>query len=188
MYGRRDLRFIIGFGIVIILIIISLIIIIGHHPVVHHQKPLESYTNNPTAQVAMLIDGPVNAESLHNQVQVFITNTGTTINTFRGYNGQVINSKHFYLSVNGFHVLLRSLAYAGFMNGSNNPKLSEASGYCPNGTTYIFSLDANGNQIQRYWTTSCGGTHTFNGNLGLTLQLFQAQVPDYGNMINNLNL
>ena len=188
MYGRRDLRFIIGFGVVIVLVIIALVIILGHHPVTHHQRPLESYTNDPTAQIAMLIDGPVNAESKHNQVQVFINNTGTTINTFRGYNDQVINSKHYYLSVNGFHVLLRSLAYAGFMEGNSNPQLSEASGYCPTGNTYIFSLDDNGKQLQRYWTTDCGGTHTYNGDFQLTLSLFEAQVPDYSSLTSNLNL
>lgn len=188
MYGRRDLRFLIGFGVVIVLIIIALVIILGHHPAVHHQRPLESYTNDPTAQVAMLIDGPVNAESEHNQVQIFITNTQTTINVFRGYNNQVIESKHFNMSVNGFHVFLRSLAAAGFMQGNNDPALSEASGYCPTGDTYIFSLNDNGSQIQRYWTTDCGGVHTYNGSLGLTTQLFEAQVPGYGDIVSNLNL
>lgn len=188
MYGRRELRFLIGVGVVIILIIIALIIILGHHPAVNHQRPLESYTNDPTAQVAMLIDGPVNAVSQHNQVQIFITNSQTTINIFRGYNDQVISSKHFNMTVNAFHVFLRSLATAGFMEGSNNPALSEASGYCPTGDTYIFSLNDNGSQVQRYWTTDCGGTHTYNGNLSLTTQLFEAQVPGYGNMVGSLNL
>ena len=172
------------------LVIIAIILIVsgggGKKP--STVKPMAAYAGDPSAQVAMLIDGPVNAVSLHNQVQVIITNSVTTINVFQGYNDQVINSKNYPMTEAAFHVFLRSLEYANFNSGSSDPSLAQASGYCPTGDRYIFTYNLGGKQLQRYWATSCGGTHTYNGNLGLTLQLFEAQVPNYNNLTSGLNL
>jgi hypothetical protein len=149
---------------------------------------MASYANDPTAQVAMLIDGPTSAPSLHNQVLITITNSVTKMLIFQGYNDQVKASYAFPMTDAAFHVFLRSLEYAGYNSGSNNPALSQASGYCPTGDRYIFTFDADGVQKQRYWATNCGGPGTYEGNLDLTIQLFEAQVPNYSNLTGNLNI
>ncbi|MCL4357582.1 hypothetical protein M1512_01650 [Patescibacteria group bacterium] len=189
MFGSRQLQFLLGLGVAIALIIVILLIVFipsGHKKVT--TKPMAAYANNPTAQVAMLIDGPTNAPSLHSQVQVYITNSITTINIFRGYNDMVVKSSIFPMDEAAFHVFLRSLEYAGYNDGITNSKLAQASGICPLGDRYIFTFNVNGVQKQRYWQTSCGGLHTYNGNLQLTLSLFQAQVPGYSSIISGTNL
>ena len=177
-------------GLAVVLVIVLLIVIFSHvgGPPSPTPKPMAAYANNPSAQVAMLIDGPVNAVSEHNQVLIAITNSQTTVNVFKGYSNQVLKSESFTMDEPAFHVFLRSLEYASFNSGSNNPKLSQASGYCPTGNRYIFTFKVNGKQVQRYWATSCGGTHTFDGNLSLTITLFQAQVPHYGSYVSGLNI
>lgn len=188
MFRSRQLRFLISVGLAIVLVVVLLIIAFSRSPSVPHGKPMASYANNPTAQVAMLIDGPVDAVSLHNQVQIVITNSSTTINIFQGYDNQVMKSRNFPMTEASFHVFLRSLEYANYNSGSNNPKLSQASGYCPTGDRYIFTFDVNNAQVQRYWASTCGGAHTYNGNLSLTITLFQAQIPQYNNLVTGLNL
>ena len=190
MLRSRQTRFFMGVGLAIALLVILLVVIFSHSsgPQLATPKPMAAYAADPTAQVSMLIDGPVNAVSEHNQVQIIINNSLTTINILTGYDGAVKSSSSFPMSVSAFHVFLRSLEYAGYNNGSNDPKLSQASGYCPTGDRYIFSFDDNNHQISRYWSTSCSGVHTYNGDSGLTLQLFEAQVPDYATLTSNLNL
>ena len=191
MYRNRQFRFLLGVGLVIVLLAILFIVIFtrgSSAPPTHLPRPMASYSTDPTAQVAMLIDGPVNAISEHNQVQVVVTNSNTTINIFQGYNDQVIRSSVYPMDEAAFHVFLRSLESAAFNSGSNDPSLSQASGYCPTGDRYIFSFNVDGRQLERYWTTSCGGTHTYNGNLNLTVTLFEAQVPDYVNLISGINI
>jgi len=190
MYGNKNWRFLLGIGLIVVLIGILLIIILNHTPAtIKQQKPMAAYANNPTVQVAMLVDGPVNAVSLHNQVLVVISNSQTTFKIFQGYNDHTIQEKTYPMTDAAFHVFLRSLEYANFNQGKTTPGLSQASGYCPTGDRFIFTYDRNGRQIERFWSTSCGGDpHTFDGNLGLTEQLFVNQVPNYSNMISNLNL
>ncbi len=190
MIRSRHLHFIIGMGLAIILVIVLLALIIFQHsgPKVKTPLVMASYANNRTAQVAMLIDGPVNAVSLHNQVQVVVTNSVTTFNIFVGYDDQLVSTHSYPMTVASFHVFLRSLEFANFNSGSNNPSLSQASGYCPTGDRYIFSFDVNSRQVERYWATNCAGPHTYYGDLSLTLALFQAQVPNYQDMISSLNL
>lgn len=190
MYKRRELRFLIGLGLSIVLIVILFIFIFTHHSSPQpSQRALASYSSDPTAQVALLIDGPVNAESEHNQVQIVISNSDATINVFSGYNDKVVNTKNYYLSEAGYNVFLRSLEYAGFMKGTNDPALANASGYCPTGDRYIFSFNDAGQQKWRYWQDSCGGDpHTFDGNFNLTMQLFEAEIPSYSDITGNLNI
>jgi len=190
MYWSKNLRFLIGAILVSILLIVLIVVAIGHKSSnLATQKPMASYANNPTAQVSMLIDGPVSAPPQHNQVQEIVSNSQTTINIIQGYNYHIIKTQSYPLSDAGFTVFLRSLEFAGFNKGTNNPSLSQASGYCPTGDRYIFTFKVNGKQVQRYWTTNCSGvSHTFDGSLGLTTQLFQNMVPNYGTLTQNLNI
>ncbi|MGH7234079.1 MAG: hypothetical protein ACREF7_01365 [Candidatus Saccharimonadales bacterium] len=190
MFRSRHFRFIVGVVLAIILIIVLLFVILFRPSGTPTQqiRPMASYASNPTAQVAMLIDGPINAVSEHNQVQVIITNSDTTINIFTGYDDTLVSSHSFAMSVAAFHVFLRALETANFNSGTNNPELSQASGYCPTGDRYIFTFDVNNRQLERYWSTSCGGIHTYNGDTGLTLTLIESQVPGYLNFSSNLNL
>jgi hypothetical protein len=190
MFRSRHLRFIIGISLAVILVIVlfALIVFQPSGPKAKIPLPMASYAGNSSAQVAMLIDGPVNAVSLHNQVQVVVSNSATTFNIFSGYDDNLVLTHSYPMSVASFHVFLRSLEYANFNSGSNNPALSQASGYCPTGDRYIFSFDVNNSQVERYWATNCGGTHTYDGNLNLTLTLFEAQVPNFQEMTNSLNL
>lgn len=136
----------------------------------------------------MLIDGPVNAPSDHNQVQIVINNSSITLNVFKGYNDTVVKSRVYPNTEASFHVFLRSLEVAQFTNGVNDPNLKQASGYCPLGDRYIFTFNDAGQQKQRYWATGCGDKHTFNGDLNLTRTLFTKQVEDYSSLTSGANI
>jgi hypothetical protein len=152
-------------------------------------RPLVSFVNS-NATVSMEIDGPVNANSTHNQVLITVGSSSATIQARQGYDGDVVKSSTYPNTQTSFSAFLHSLQYAGFTEGNSASSLSNELGYCPTGDRYIFMVQQNGNTLERYWTTQCSNStpHSFEGNTSLVYTLFQAQIPDYSSVVQNLNL
>ena len=138
------------------------------------------------AVVRLTIDGPINADQNHQSVQITVGNDDTTYQQFQGYEGTVANQQTFANNQTAYSNFLYALGHGGFLLGDGSKKLANEKGYCPLGNRYVFELIEGGDTIQRYWATSCGNPKTYKGNLGLTLTLFQAQVPNYSDLISNL--
>lgn len=152
-----------------------------------HTKSLVDYAST-NAQVSLLIDGPINADSLHNQVLITVDNTNVTYEHIKGYQGDAVSTKLFANNEPAYDAFLHALMRVGFSLGDNNPALRDYQGWCPTGNRYIFKLSQDGKTIQQYWNTSCNHTKTYLGNTGLTIQLFQAQVPDYSGLTHDIPL
>lgn len=186
---RQHMRYIIGFFITIGLLILLIVLLLsgGGSPKKTSQKKLEDYAAT-NAQVRVTIDGPVNAASLHEQVRITVDNSNVTFEHIKGYDGDVVDTQVFANTENSYDVFLHALRHAGFSRGNNTASLRDEKGYCPTGDRYIFELIQDDNDIQRYWSTSCGGIKTYLGATGLTLQLFRLQVPNYQKATSKINL
>ena len=184
------MKYFIGFLVTLGLIIILILLLLRgggkpKAPVV--QKTLDSYAST-SAEVRLTIDGPVNANSQHNQVRVTVDNNEVTFEQIQGYSGDVVKTQGYANTQDAYLVLLRSLTLAGFNKGSNTSALKDDRGYCPLGDRYIVEIIQNNQDIERYWTSNCGSPKTFLGNINLTLSLFDAQVPDYQSLVSNIAL
>lgn len=181
------MRFLIGILVAIGLLVLILVLIFtgGGGP---RQKAIQlgDYANT-SAVVRLTIDGSVSAPETHRQIQIAVGNNQSTLNIIKGYSGQVISSKSYDNSVASYQVFLLSIGRFGFTSGSSNPKLQDERGYCPLGVRYIFELQNGSNELERYWTSSCGGG-TFRGNTDVIIALFQRQIPDYSSLAGNVNL
>lgn len=184
------MRYFIGFMVVLGLVILLIILLLGgggKHRAAIGTRNLVDYASTD-AQVSMTIDGPVNAVSLHQQIRVTVDKNDVTFEQMSGYDGNVVNTQIFANTESAYNVYLHALGHAGFTLGDNNPALRDESGYCALGDRYIFELTQDGKILERYWSTSCGNTKTYKGNLSLTLTLFQNQVPGYSNLTGNVQL
>lgn len=183
-------RYFIGLMIVIILLILLIILIVnsGGSNVPSGMQPLPSYANtNATAR--LIINGPIVSSQNHNVVEIIVSNTTATLEVQQGYSGNIIKSKTYNNSINSYSNFLYALEHANFTAGNPAKSLQNYRGYCPTGDTYVFELRQNGHNIEQYWATNCSGTpHTFGGHLNLNITLFQQQIPDYSNLINNVNI
>jgi len=182
------MRYFIGFLVTIGLIIVLILLLFhgGSKPQVPStSKTLDSYAGT-NADVRLTIDGPVNAAENHTQVQVDVSQTETTYNQIQGYNDTVVNNQNFANTQNSYAAFLFALERAGFTKGNTNSDLQDERGYCPLGDRYVFELRQGGKDLERYWATTCGGIKTYDGNVSLTVQLFQAQVPGYGTLTQDL--
>lgn len=183
------MRYFIGF-LVSIGLIITLIILLfsgSSSPKQATPKLLSSYAGT-NAVVQMTIDGPVTAQQTHTQVRVTVGRDQATFQQFQGYDGIIVKSKSYDNTANSYNVFLRALAHAGFTQGNKNATINDSTGYCPLGEVYTFELIDSGNQLEKFWTTSCGSPKTFTGNASLVTSLFRSQIPDYQTLIQNINL
>jgi len=191
MKGVAGMKYFVGFMASVIIIIIMLLVSLGNSgkkPATKSQpKTLVSYANTD-ASVRMIIDGPVTADQTHYQIRVNVSRDKTIYEQINGYEGNVIKSEAFENNQNSFSNFLSALEKAGYMRGDKQAENSNYLGYCPLGNRYIFSLSKGSEKLQQYWATSCGSPSTYLGSLNLTLKLFKAQVPDYYNLSDNLNL
>jgi hypothetical protein len=182
-------RYYIGFLITFLLLLLLVILFI--HP---SNKPNVPSIHMPLADYAttgsyarLTIDGPTNADIEHQQVQITVNASNVTFAQLQGYNGKVVVQEQFANSLNAYSAFLKSLALGGYTQGNTSSALRSEQGYCPLGDRYIFELNQGGSDIERLWATSCPGiTKTYDGNLPLTLDLFEAQVPNYINLVRNV--
>lgn len=175
-------RYFIGLFVVIILIIILIILIVGSGgkpKVAGAQINLVNYANT-NAVAKLTIDGPVSAPQNHYQEQISVSTSSATIELIQGYNGNVIKSQSYANTEASYSVFLRAIDFAGFTLGNTAKNLQNENGYCPLGQRYIFEFNKNGQDMERFWSTDCGyGPHSFNGQVGLNLTLFERQIPNY---------
>jgi hypothetical protein len=140
------------------------------------------------AVVRLTTDGPIVADQNHQALRITVGQDDTTYEQIQGYQGTVVKQQNFVNNQNAYSNLLYALGRVGFLRGDDRKDLANEKGYCPTGNRYIFELIEDGNDIQRYWATSCGNPRTYKGNLNLTLTLFRAQVPGYSDLTQGLSL
>jgi hypothetical protein len=189
---ENPVRYFIGFMVTVLLLII-LIVLLFHGgknktTVPTTATPLYDYATSGS-EVRMTIDGPINADEDHQEVQVTVSQSVVTYDQIQGYEGTVVNQQEFANNEPAYDAFLRALVISGFTDGSTSSVYANDEGHCSQGDRYIFELIQNGSDLERFWTTSCPGVnHSFYGQMPLTMQLFQAQVPGYNSLTQNLSL
>lgn len=194
MYGEsKNWRYLIGFGLVIILLFFIIFMIVrgggsSEGKIPETKKELTSYADSSDAVVTSRLIGPITAAQDHYEVEINVSNSQATVDLISGYDGNVIDSRSYPLTTEAFREFLSALDKVGFTKGNTDEALRNDQGYCPTGQRYIFEMRDGANNIQRFWTTSCNGTKTYKGNRSATLNLFQKQIPDYNDFVNNSDL
>jgi len=184
------MRYFIGFFATVLLIILLIVLLVrggNNKPKTANQpKPLSSYSAT-NSEVSLTIDGPVVANSLHRQIQIRVDRDNATYEQFTGYDGQSVNQQQFSNTENAYEAFLLALQQAGFTNGDKTVTQEER-GFCPQGQRFIYVLKQDDKVISRYWAATCGTTRSYLGNVSLTNNLFQAQIPGYNKLIQGVNL
>lgn len=184
------MRYLIGFlGVIAILILIIVLVVRGGGNSANGPGAVDlaDYITS-SSQVRMTTDGPVSASETHQSVRISVNQNEATIDIFKGYEGDVTASKTYPMNPNSYAVFMLSLKRAGFTLGNADPKFKDERGYCALGSRNIYELYDDGRQTQRYWGMACSKDGTFKGNGPLVRQLFELQIPAYGELTSNLNL
>jgi len=186
------MRYFISFLLIVGLVILAFILVftsIFKGGTINNSQSLVSYADTDT-QVEMIIDGPINADQSHNELQMTVGASLSQINLQQGYQGTVIKSDNYANNTSSYAEFLQALYLVGFSRGNTSPKANnDPRGYCADGDRYSYIIvNSNGTDIEKFWSTSCGGEGTFNGVPASVLNLFIAQMPDYTTIVANSDL
>lgn len=182
-----SLRYIFAFLVTIGLIVLILFLIFGGHgsaPTAKQTSLIKYLNTGSTAQ--LLVDGPINAERNHQQLEIDVNATQVIFTLFQGYQRTPVNTQTYANNSNAYAAFVYGLQRAGFSLGNSDEALSDERGYCVSGNRYIYTFNDGSKELFRYWSTSCGQA-TFKGNISTVQYLFKNQVPDYDTQTNNLS-
>lgn len=151
-------------------------------------KSLVSYATTD-ADVVMLIDGPVQSDQTHQSLRITVGRDQNTIELMNGYEGEVLNRESFPSNSTAYAAFLKALDKAGFNSPVSKSISTDERGYCPLRNRFIYTIEENGAQKQRAWTTSCG-TGNYTGVQSLTRRLFINQIPteSFNDMLRGVGL
>lgn len=184
------MRYFLGFLVAIGLIVLVFILIIrgltGGPKQSNVQTLLTDYSKTETV-MRITVDGAVNADQQHRKVRITVGRDENVLETLRGYQDEVIETKTYPNNEESYYTFLRAIQLQGYTKGIDDPERADERGQCPTGKRYIFEIVTGNATVQRFWKTSCG-PGTFNGNSGTIRLLFQKQVPDYSKMTRGLGL
>jgi len=181
------MRYFIGYIITIGLLIVLILFLVsggggkksGHGAAV--PKLLNSYAYTD-AEVRLVLDGPINADENHQTIDITVDSLDATYTQTQGYDGTVVNSQTFPNTQNSYYAFLTALMQEDYTAGTSLTGFNSDTGLCPLGDRYNFEIIQNGQMLQNYWSTTCGGVATFKGNIPSTLDLFEAQIPNYDSL------
>lgn len=185
------MKYFLGFLAVVTLVVVVFIIVLrgftggGEKP--PQQVNLMDYTNSQTV-VKLTVTGPVTADSKHQGYRITVGRDASTIEIVQGYENNVVNAKTYPNNSAAYADFLRALQLQNFTKGDPDPDRSDTRGVCPNGNRYTYEVETGSDTIQRFWSTSCGGAGTFQGNGSSIRTLFIRQIPDYSTLTAKLNV
>lgn len=183
-------KYFVGFLLAIGLIVLVVVLIIRALTSPHKgPTPLDlpSYATSDV-RMQLTIDSPITAPATHNDIILTVGDVQSTLIVTQGYDDSIIDLKNYPMTSSAYGVFLKAIALNGFTKGNSNPALADEKGHCASGDRVIYEvLDANGNDLQRYWSSSCGAG-TFSGNIAAIRQLFVKQFPDYATQTEKVNL
>jgi len=184
------MRYFIGFLTIVALVVAVFIIVLrgfsGTSNKPKTQTNLIDYANTQTV-VRYTVDGPVNADQIHQGYRITVGRDANTMEIIKGYQNNVIKAQTYDNNTEAYSNFLRALQLQNFTKGSADASKSDERGVCPNGNRYTFEIETAGQVTQRFWTTSCGGG-TFLGNSQTIRTLFQRQIPDFSKLTASVNL
>ncbi len=181
------MRYIVGFLIGIGLIVLTFILIVrifsgGGDEARPREINLNSYSTTDTV-MRLTMDGPVVADAQHQQIRITVGRDQVLFERFVGYQGDIADTKTYPNNPDAYSEFLKALDVAGYKLGNaDGPK--DERGFCPTGQRFIYEAIGDGENILRWWQTSCGNSQgNFEGRGVDIRNLYKKQVPEYRQLI-----
>lgn len=139
------------------------------------------------SEVRLTIQGPVVSEQEHRRVVISVTRNEARLQIIHGYQNTVASTSVFTNNEAAYAEFLSALDLLGFTRGDDNEALSDDRGHCPTGIRYV--LQASGTDLNtRYWASTCRDEANSAANVSTVRTLFEAQIPNYSELTQDVDL
>lgn len=173
-YIRPIIAGLVGLGVVVLIIVLFVKLLTGGKSQPLHQVDVGKYANT-SATATLTIDAFTNIDQEHHVVKISVSNTQNVIDVMKGYQGSILTSQTYPNNPTAFGVFLQTMKLLNFSRGKSVNV--DYRGYCPTGDRYTYEFSDGSTQLFSYWSTSCGGQGSFEGNAGAVRQQFERQIP-----------
>lgn len=189
------MRYILGvFGVIVLLLLIVILIVRGgsNTPTTtgetrEKQVVLTDYLDKP-ATFILNTRGEINADEEHRSIRISVSAAERTVEIMEGYNGTVTTRQTFSNNSNAYQVFLKALDSAGFSREKES-SIPDPSGICPLGKLYDYILRDGSQEVMSTWNTSCTKKNgSFGGDGSTVRKLFEAQIPNYSDIVKGTEL
>lgn len=184
------MRYFIGFIAVVILVVGVFILVLkgfsGSDTPKKTDVTLTDYANSST-KVKFEADGPVVADQNHQGYNITVGRDAVTLEVTKGYGNEVVRAQTYSNNSEAYGEFLRALQLQNYTKGLQDPARADMRGFCPTGSRFVFTIENGSGNLQRYWTSTCGGG-TFKGNSQAIRNLFARQVPDFNKLTADVRL
>jgi hypothetical protein len=131
--------------------------------------------------------GEITGDDAFRGVRISVTPNSRLVEVLAGYDKRVIRKKQYINTQNGYAQLLTALSAAGFTSQQSSPYKTE-DGRCPFGNRYTYHLFEDGKEISYLWDGTCNEKGTLRGKQDDIGQLFEAQITDYDDVLEDIDI
>jgi len=141
------------------------------------------------AKVTLNVRGRVVNDNEHRQLQITVGKTAVQSVLYQGYQNTILDTYQANNNVDAYRTFLSALLNAGFTNKQEARKGLSFEGACSN--ALLYELEVTGDNLGqgvpgKSWATSCSKDDgTFAGSIGAVTRLFEDQVVDYNDFVND---
>jgi hypothetical protein len=191
------MRFFFGFLAFLAAVVVVILLIFGivknfnagNKPVVN----VSSYTLNDDKALdgvaRYTVSGPVVADENYRQIVMTISKSARTVEVQKGYGKVVEKTSTLPNTPAAFKAFLGALDAAQFTSKKDISGNLDPRSICVSGNKYFYEFALNGEKKVDTWTSSCSFKNgSFGGNSEGTAQIFRAQIPNYSDITNGVNL
>lgn len=142
-----------------------------------------------SATFSYTIHGRLVGETERRSVRISITPSERRIEILNGYNNVVERTATFPNTTAGYKEFVAALEHNGYAK-TRKTTVTDVAGMCATGNQYLYVTKTSNNETPiNTWSTSCSNAEgTFGGKATAIRGLFQAQIPDYNQQLDDVRL
>lgn len=141
-----------------------------------------------SARVVYELHGELVGDDQRQAIRITIDRNQRVFEVLDGYRRDVVQKETFNNNPAAFEEFMYGLERAGFTN-DKEPQFDTEKGVCPNGNITIYKLSEKSDDISRLWSASCDeDLGSFDGNERTVEDLFEDQIPEYRDLVRDLEI
>lgn len=139
------------------------------------------------SRVSVTTIGRLVGNESHNSIRIVVTPVERRLEILNSYSNNATRTETFPNTQEAYENFLAGLSGQGFLNYKNT-NVQDQRTVCPTGNRFNYDLSEGSETRSSLWAVSCNDTGTFAGRGPTVRQLFQAQIPDYSQLVTGVTL